>query len=124
MGFSDGLEADLYLPVDHSADAPSAEDQVADPDSLLSVTKQLTALRHAYEDLQADGPFEVLRAEADAPFVYKRGKLILAVNPGSEAAVWTSDLLEGRKVVYRIGSAETAGGRLELGPQSFAVLEG
>ena len=124
MGFSDGLEADLYLPVDHSADAPSAEDQAKDPDSLLSVTKQLTALRHAYEDLQADGPFEVLRAEADAPFVYKRGELILAVNPGSEAASWTSDLLEGRKVVYRIGSAETAGGRLELGPQSFAVLEG
>ena len=121
MGFTDGPEEDLYLPQDPAPDAPCVADQAEDPDSLYSETRRLTALRHAHEDLQADADFEVLRAEADAPFVYRRGDLILAINPSAEPAEWSSGWLEGRQVIYTIHGATIENGRLLLPPQSFAV---
>ena len=101
--------------------APCVADQAEDPDSLYSETRRLTALRHAHEDLQADADFEVLRAEADAPFVYRRGGLILAINPGPEPASWTSGLLEGRQVIYTINGTTIENGQFLLPPQSFVT---
>ncbi|MBO4881236.1 MAG: DUF3459 domain-containing protein, partial [Firmicutes bacterium] len=106
---------------DPAPDAPCVADQAEDPDSLYSETRRLTALRHAHEDLQADADFEVLRAEADAPFVYRRGDLILALNPSAEPAEWSSGWLEGRQVIYTIHGATIENGRLLLPPQSFAT---
>ena len=123
MGFSEAAEEQLYLPYDHSPDAPCVAEQEADPSSLLSVTKSLTALRRRYEDLQADAEFAVIRAEADPPFVYRRGGLLLALNPSSKAVSWRSELLKGRHTAYSIHEARVAGDGLTMGPQSFAVLE-
>ena len=131
FGFSEALEDQIYLPVDPSPDAPCTADQIDDETSLLAETRRLTDLRHRYEDIQADAAFEVIRAEEDAPFVYRRGSLILALNPSSKHVSWSSDLLEGRHIAYKIGSAGMNAGtgtdghtaQLSLGSQSFVVLE-
>ena len=124
MGFSEAPGDRLYLPCDPAPDAPCAEEQSRDSESLLSETRRLTALRRSHEDLQADAAFEAVRAEADPPFVYRRGNLLLALNPSSRAVSWTSARLNGRRAAYRINDAHVAEGRLSMGPQSFAVLEG
>lgn len=123
MGFSEASEDQLYLPYDHSEDAPCVADQMTDEKSLLAETRRLTALRHAYTDLQADAEFEAVRAEKDHPFVYRRGGLLLAINPSSKPAGWTSDLLKGRSVAYAINEAEVTGGKLSMAPQSFVLLK-
>ena len=74
------------------------------------------------EDLQADGEYETLCAGKDKPFVYRRGGLVLAVNPAGEAL--SADVDAGdRKPLFVIGSADVTEGRLVLGPQSFVVLK-
>ena len=122
-GFS-GAPADLlYLPVDEAEDAPCVEGQLADAGSLLSEVKRLVALRHAHEDLQADAPFAVVNDdEATAPFVYRRGGMLLAVNPSSKERRYEGEELLGKAMVYRIGAAAVCDGRLTMPGQSFAVL--
>ena len=123
LGFSDGDPADLYLPVDPAADAPTVEGQEGDPDSMLNTVRALLKLRHDEEDLQADAPFEALCAEkGDRPLVYRRGRLLVAVNPSGESQSVKLDA-PGRAVRFAIGSAAVTGGKLALGPQSFAVLK-
>ncbi|MBO5197272.1 MAG: glycosylase [Lachnospiraceae bacterium] len=80
-GFSTGDE--LYLPVDASADAPTVAEQEADPNSLLNYVKKLIEVRKATPDLCADGEFEVV--SAGYPFVYRRGNVLVIVNPKDEA---------------------------------------
>ena len=121
LGFSEGDPASLYLPVDPAADAPTVQAQQGDADSLLNTVRALLKLRHENEDLQADADFEPVCAEKGRPFVYRRGALLLAVNPAGEgAAVDLPDA--GRRVRYAIGTAAVEGRRLALGAQSFAVL--
>ena len=115
LGFSAAAAEDLYLPVDPAPAAPTVKEQAADPDSLLNTVKAILALRHAHPDLQADGGFEVLHAQTGDPLlVYRRGSLVLALNP-SDKPVPTG--LAGEPL-FRIG-AFAAG---VLGPRSFAVL--
>ena len=122
LGFSEAEAEALYLPVDPAADAPTVAAQEADPDSLLNTVKALLKLRHENEDLQADGPFEVLCSEPEKPFVYRRGGLLLAVNPAGEAA--TAKLpAQGMTPVFTLGDAKVNGESLLLGAQSFAVLK-
>ena len=122
LGFSDARAEELYLPVDPSADAPTVENQEADPDSLLHTVRALLALRHQEQDLQADGAFEALCTEKNKPFVYRRGKMILAVNPSGEAL--SADVaVNGRKPIFTIGQANVEKDRLTVGVQSFVVLK-
>ena len=115
LGFSVAEAKELYLPVDDAPDAPTASEQAKDPASLLNTVKAILALRHGTPDLQADGSFKVLHAQKDDPlFVYRRGKLTLAVNP-ADKPVQTG--LAGEPV-FRIGTFEKG----VLGPCSFAVL--
>ncbi len=123
MGFSDAPADRLYLPCDPSPDAPCAADQSRDARSLLSETRRLISLRREHADLQADAAFEAVRAEADPPFVYRRGSLLLALNPSSKPAVWSAALLRGRRTAYTINGARVAEDRLEMDPQSFVLLE-
>ena len=97
-------------------------DQSADPGSLLNTVKAVLALRHSEEDLQADAEFSVVCSEPGKPFVYRRGSLLLAVNPnGQDAEV---DLNEGnRSVIFSIGTGSLDGGKLKAGPQSFLILQ-
>ena len=121
LGFSAGRKEDLYLPVDSAPDAPTVAAQETDPASLLNTVRELLALRHGQEDLQADAPFEVVCSEPGRPFVYRRGRLTVAVNPSGESARVRTELSAG-KPVYQIGTCSCENGVLELGPQSFAVI--
>lgn len=122
-GFSTGEPDALYLPVDPAEDAPSVEAQEADAGSLLHTVKALLALRHAEEDLQADADFAVVYAESGKlPFVYRRGGLLIAVNPSSETTVAPVDAAD-RREIFSIGKGEAKGGAITLGAQSFVVLK-
>ena len=122
LGFSEGCADSLYLPVDCAGDAPTVEEQEKDPSSLLNVVRALIKLRHSEEDLQADGDFEALVTDPDKPFVYRRGGLLLAVNPSGDTLLAPVSGAEGRKALLVIGSCALKDGGIEMGPQSFAVL--
>ncbi|SEA02530.1 maltose alpha-D-glucosyltransferase/ alpha-amylase [Lachnospiraceae bacterium NK3A20] len=125
LGFSDGAPDTMYLPLDAAADAPTVEEEEKNPESLLHTVKDLTALRHGNEDLQADADYEVLFAERGAlPFVYRRGRLIVCVNPSGQEQRADLPAAAGHdQALYTIGSAAmTADGQLTMGPQSFAVF--
>ncbi len=122
LGFSEGCADTLYLPVDPAEDAPTVEAQEADPASLLNTVRAVLALRHAEKDLQADGEYETLCAELGKPFVYRRGALVLAVNPSGET-LEAPVSAEGRTAVFTIGEARAESGTLSMGPQSFVVLK-
>lgn len=122
LGFSEGKPEDLYLPVDPAEDAPTVAAQENDPDSMLNHIRSLTALRHSREELQSYSPFTVYSAEEGSRlFAYKRGSLLLAVNPGRSGAELKLDC--AYRAVYTLGSAEVNADTLKLAPQSFAVLE-
>ena len=119
LGFSEGCEDALYLPVDPSSDTPTVEKQQKDPGSLLNTVKALLRLRHGTEDLQADAPFEPLLAEAGRPFVYRRGGLKLAVNPDTKEAPIP---YASGETLFAIGQVRGSDGQTVMGPQSFAVF--
>ncbi|MDR1353475.1 MAG: hypothetical protein LBK05_09360 [Treponema sp.] len=119
-GFSDAEPERLYLPVDSAPGAPSVEEQEKDPASLLNTVRAVIGLRHAERDLRAGSDFSVVYAEkGKLPFVYRRGSLILAVNPGLEAASAETGL-EG-KAVYALGKCGLEGGVCRMEGQSFGV---
>ncbi|WP_026510244.1 alpha-amylase family glycosyl hydrolase [Butyrivibrio sp. LC3010] len=120
LGFSEGCKDSLYLPVDEAEDAPTVEEQEKDKDSLLNVVKELLNLRHREEDLQADADFKVLCAEKNAPFVYKRGSLTIAVNPSDKEK--TAALTVKGEKIYSLGNAEIGEDKLTLSSQSFVVI--
>ncbi|MBR1710582.1 MAG: glycosylase, partial [Clostridia bacterium] len=122
LGFSSADAKDLYLPVDPSENAPTVAVQESDPDSLLNTVRALLQLRHAEKDLQADGDFEPLIAEKGRPFVYRRGSLIAAVNPGLSSESVKLDSVT-RSPIYTIGTADLNGNELTLGPSSFVLLK-
>ena len=122
LGFSQGCEDALYLPVDPAADAPNVAAQESDPASLLNAVRAILSLRHAEPDLQADGPFEAICTEKGKPFVYRRGSLVLAVNPSGEALSVDAPVADMKPLLV-IGSAEVKGEALCLAAQSFVALK-
>ncbi|MBQ3705115.1 MAG: glycosylase [Clostridia bacterium] len=122
LGFSTGCADSLYLPVDPAPDAPTVAEQEQRPDSLLNTVRALLALRHREEDLQADAAFEPVCTEKGQPFVYRRGKLLIGVNPSGETLTCAMRA-EGMKPVYALGSVKNGADSLTMGPQSFAVLK-
>ncbi len=128
-GFS-GADADkLYIPVDKDENAPCVDTAEENPDSLIHTVRNIIAIRKEYEDLQADGSFSVAYAkEGKRPFIYKRGDLLVAVNPGlneetvDRSELENADFIKGN-LIYGIGSADIDDKRIVLGPQSFAIWE-
>jgi maltose alpha-D-glucosyltransferase/alpha-amylase len=119
LGFSTGDEP--YLPVDKSDDAPTVENQKDDADSIYKVVTDVIALRHKYDDLKGNGELEFVYEEGKIPFYYKRGNLVMFFNPlGKDAEISTE---YNGKVVYQIGGAEFADGKVEMKPQSFVMIE-
>ncbi|MCD8120360.1 MAG: DUF3459 domain-containing protein [Lachnospiraceae bacterium] len=122
-GFSAGASDALYLPVDVTEGSPDVASQEADENSLLHTVRELLALRHAEEDLQADAEFEAVFAESGTlPFVYRRGNILVALNPSEDVVSVPLDV-DGRKIIYRIGGGVAEDGELALGPQSCLVLK-
>lgn len=125
LGFSTGPAESLYLPVDPAPDAPTVAGQEGDPDSLLNTLRAILALRHAEPELWAEAPFSVHFAKAGSRlFVYRRGTLYVAVNPGAEPCRFMAPDAGG--ILFAIGSCTGTpqAGEIELGGQSFAVLRG
>ena len=123
-GFSTAEAQKLYLAVDSSEDAPNVADQMNDENSLYSTTKLLVALRHMHADLQADADFNVIYAEQEKmPFVYKRGKLILAINPSGLEETISLDEFQGYQPIYTIGKVSLEDTNLTIGSSAFAVFQ-
>ena len=123
FGFSDASEEMLYLPVDPAEDAPDAASQMANPSSLWNTVKAILALRHQHEDLQADAPLMILIRDRDKPFVYRRGSLILAVNPSDSDLTAQIPGAERKKVLCCIGNCSGTGAEWKIGAGSFAILQ-
>ena len=122
LGFSTAEADQLYLPVDPDPMGSTVESQEADQHSMLHYVRSLIALRHGNPDLGNYSPFEVYSAEEGSRlFAYKRGNMLVAVNPGGE----TLELkLDGRyEAIFAMGEAAIADGSLKMGSQSFAVLK-
>ena len=121
LGFSTAPAEALYLPVDEAADAPTVKAQQEDPSSLLHTVKEILAMRRGNADLQADGSLQIICSEPGMPFVYRRGGLVLAVNPDSSEK--KISLPECRQqILYSIGDCRCSDGVLVTGGQSFVIL--
>ncbi len=122
-GFSAAPPEKLYLPVDTGADAPTVEEQESDPDSILNTIKKVISVRHKYEDLQSDGDFEVIYAEKGKyPFIFKRGRFIIAVNPTDkeQSAPFEYSCDEP---VFSIGEFCIKNNKIIMLPQSIKVMK-
>ena len=121
MGFSE-TDGALYLPVDDRAGAPNVADQEIDPDSMLNFVRGLIALRKANPELGNYSPFQVYSAEAGSRvFAYKRGSMLVAMNPGVNAEELQLD--GAYESVYTLGQPVLEGQKLVLNAQSFVVLK-
>ncbi len=121
LGFSDASADKLYLPVEEGAEH-TVEAQETDPDSMLNYVRSLIALRHSEEDLQSYSPFSVYSADVGSRlFAYKRGKLLVAMNPGAADESCALDC--AYRPIFTFGGAQVAPDRLTLSSQSFAVLK-
>ncbi|WP_029318986.1 alpha-amylase family glycosyl hydrolase [Butyrivibrio sp. AE3004] len=122
LGFSEAPADKLYLPVDCDKDAPTVESQEKDENSLLNTVKKILALRHSEESLQADAEFVPVCTEENKPFVYKRGELFCMVNPTGKPLEVSLNEMPNGEVLYKVGDAKVADGKLLVDAQSFAVM--
>lgn len=122
LGFSEGRAEDLYLPVDPNPCGATVSQQESDPDSMLNHVRRVIALRQAHEDLGNYSDFSVYYAQhGDRLFAYKRGALLLAVNPGLEEK--TLKLDKNYELIFTYGQTALSEDTLALSGQSFAVLK-
>ena len=122
LGFSEAEGEKLYLPVDPNPMGSTVESQEADKNSMLHYVRSLIALRQSYADLGNYSPFQVYSAEEGSRlFAYKRGEMLVAVNPSGKALELKLD--GAYEAVFTMGSAEVGGQKLVLGAQSFVVLK-
>lgn len=122
LGFSSAPAEELYLPVDPDPDAPTVNGQSSQEDSLLNTVRAILRLRQENCELRADGPFELLLAkDGGHPLIYRRGGLLLAVNPFAEET--QAPVPSEGEVIFSIGG-KTEQGRasIRLAAQSFAVI--
>lgn len=88
LGFSTADPSTLYLPVDTAADAPTVEEQLQDPKSLLNRVKKLIQLRKTEPALAAYAEFVPVYAKENVyPFIFARANgddIVLAIfNPAA-----------------------------------------
>ena len=113
-GFSD-TDGELYLPVDETPSSPDVARQQADEHSLLNTVRAAVKFRKENEDLHAVNNLELVYAEENAyPFVFRRGKFLIAVNPRAERA--EAPVPAGRYTeAFRVnGGASVSEGKLAI----------
>lgn len=125
-GFSIGAEDTLYLPIDSSADHPTAESEMSDANSLRSEVKRLIAFRQAHSALQNRGKIRFITHKG-YPLVYVRTseseRLLAAVNPSNTAASFEySERLQDPIYTYGEGFAQN-GETVTLSPQTAVVIQ-
>ena len=122
LGFSTAPADKLYLPVDPQPGHSTVAAQEADPASMLNHIRSVLALRKSQPDLGNYTSFEVAHAkEGDRLFAYKRGELLLCVNPGLNSETLTLDA--NYDLLHSFGSAEIADKTLSIAPQTLTVLK-
>ena len=124
LGFSTAPPEQLYLPVDSDPAAPTVEAQEKDSASLLNIVKALLHLRRGEEDLRAQPNLEILHAPGDSgdrSFMYRRGALIIGVNPGANTVHIHIAANVKHGPVYAIGGCGFENGVFRLKGQSFGV---
>ncbi len=119
-GFSESNEP--YLPTDNRSGAPTVAAQIDDPDSVLSLVKQLINLHKEDSRLWADGELNILLP--DYPFVYERvagGKtLFVAINPSGQRRYYDAPEFS---TVYLSQNVLIEGKQLVMDGFSFIVAE-
>lgn len=121
LGFSSAPAEKLYLPVDPLAEAPTVARQEADPTSMLHFVRSLIALRHANPELGNYSPFRVYEAKPGSRlFAYRRGNMLVAVNPGLAPQTLTLD--KAYTPVFTVGAPRICENTLVMEPGTFAVL--
>lgn len=121
FGFSESDKT--YIPVDPDKNAPTVEKQRRKKGSIYKVVKDVIKLRKKHPELGADGDFEVLYAEENSfPFVYKRGKYVILVNPLDHLTDVRFDY-EVKQDIYKIGEYVQSWEKMTLSPQSFVIVE-
>jgi len=127
MGFSAAPPEKLYLPVDPDPSAPNVAAEEKDPASLLNTVKSLLRLRSEEEDLSAKPNLEIIHpakgvsVSGDRSFVYRRGSLIMTVNPGAGHVQPRISSDGTPEKLIAIGSCGFENGVIRMGPQSFGV---
>jgi maltose alpha-D-glucosyltransferase/alpha-amylase len=123
LGFSSAAQNMLYLPVDAAPDAPTVEAQEHDPASLLNTVRALIRLRRCEPDLNAQPNLEFIYAEAGkVPLVYRRGSLLVALNPsGTAANVSGLRVKAAGRPVYTLGTCSFENGECRMDARSFGV---
>ncbi len=123
LGFSDADEDMLYLPYDHSEDAPTVESQEGVEGSIYENLRALIRLRRENPELMNDSGFEVIFGEREQyPFVYRRGSFTAFVNPSDDAH--TLDYRRnGAAIAYQIGGCDFGDDTVTIGGRSFLLLK-
>ena len=120
-GFSGCDAKDLYLPQDSSSDAPDVQSMQEKNSSLWHIVQDLIRIRKQYPDLQADGLYLPLNRQGHFSF-WKRGNMILGVNPSNTEVSFSADLT-GYEPVYMIGKADISERAVKLDKGSFVILK-
>lgn len=125
-GFSDAKAEELYIPLDPDADRPTAEKEMADPDSIYQEVKKLIALRQSQPVLQSEPAIEFIYCEDHAyPLAYRRtnGKdsLLVVINPSGEAAGFAYDGKLGEVLYQNGGNYQLEDGKLTV-PAATAIF--
>jgi len=108
-GFSTADPARLYLPIDPDPDRPTVAAQESDPASILTLVRELVALRRSTPALRGRAATRVVHE--DYPFAYVRGEShLVVVNPRRESAVLTVPEAAGATPVWTSGMAASPEG--------------
>lgn len=127
-GFSKAPADKLYIPLDSSADRPTAEAQMGDNTSLRSEIRKLIKLRQAHKALQSLGEIEfICDGKKGKPLAYIRSceseKILVVVNPtGNEAEINLNGMPD--EIIYSFGSsAEFDEGRCIIKGESAVFVK-
>ena len=113
-GFSTKPEDECYLPTSH--ESPSAENRLADPDSIVNLIKKLNEIRSNNPDLTSHEGFELM----SAPLSFKRGQTIVGLNLKDEEMVL--DLGKG-ELLLTVGKPMVKDGKAHLGKHEAIIFQ-
>lgn len=123
-GFSTASKEKLYIQQDKAKKVPTVEDQLGKKGSLLENLRHYIKLRNENPQLGNDSEFEVVYAQENKyPFVFRRGKFTIFVNPSGVEQTVKYTVKKAEKTFDKIGKSKVEKNKVVMGPQSFLILE-
>lgn len=120
-GFSAADPSALYLPIDPDPARPTVAAQLADPDSVLHLVRDLLALRAATPELRTGPVTRVVHG--GYPLAYVRGESHLVVINPTGMAMELAAHEAGGAVPLLVRGARVDGDVVALEPFGFGILE-